>query len=210
MILEIIIIICVIIIFIILARRLPNLKNDKQDSTPSSVLKDTLPKDKPAINFPKIQFPKFNFGEKKIEKPQSESKANSDFWIDEKIELSNKSNFEKGDMFFEKGEYKEAEKYYIKAAAETPDNPKIYNRLGIIYLELKNFRDAKDAFGELLKFDDKKASRQINYGLACLNLKNYDEAIDAFEKAIKLDPKNKKYIDLLKDTKSKKRLFEKK
>lgn len=209
MILEIVIIICVVIIFIILARRLPNIKIDKSNVANTAV-NDLTQKEKKPISLPKIQFPKFNFGEKKQESQQIVKESKSDFWLDEKIELSNKSNFEKGDMYFDKGEYKEAEKYYIKAAAENPDNPKIYNRLGIIYLELKNFRDAKDAFGELLKFDDKKASRQINFGLACLNLKNYDEAISAFEKAIKLDPKNKKYADLLRDAKSKKRLFEKK
>jgi len=151
-----------------------------------------------------------------IKKPVSDSAPNNtlraphDFWKEEKDSLKGKNNFEIGDMYFEKGDYKNAEKHYIKAASENPDNAKIYNRLGIIYLEQKNYRDAKDAFSELLKFDDKKASRHINYGLACLNLRNYDEAIVSFEKAVKLDPKNQKYQDLLNDAKSKKRMFEKK
>lgn len=191
--LEIIIIICVIVIFILFARRLPDFSKKPFSFNSKNAS-------------PKFHFPKFNFGNKKEHPLQKQA----DFWKEEKVDLTNKSNFEKGDIYFDGGDYKEAEKYYIKAAAETPDNPKIYNRLGIIYLELKNYRDAKDAFGELLKFDDKKPSRQINYGLACLNLRNYDEAIGAFEKAVKLEPKNKKYTDLLSDTKNKKKLFEKK
>jgi len=147
--------------------------------------------------------PTENIASKAIEK-------SNEFWQSEKIDIEGKSNFAIGDLYFDKNNYKEAEKYYIKAAAEDPNNPKIYNRLGIIYLEQKNYRDAKDAFGEVLRFDDKKASRYINYGLACLNLKNYDEAIDSFEKAVKIDPENSKYQDLVNDTKSKKKMFEKK
>lgn len=146
---------------------------------------------------------KFNLFEKTKQKT-------SDFWNDEKINYKNKTNFEIGNSYFDKGNYKEAEKYYVKAAAEDPQNPKIYNRLGIIYLEQKNYRDAKDAFLEVLKFDDKKASRHINYGLACLNLRNYKEAIDSFEKAVKLEPKNQKYKAILKEAKAKQKLFEKK
>lgn len=148
---------------------------------------------------------------KRPDVPLTVSKKGSHFFRDEQeIVKRDKSNLEIADDFFKKGNYQEAEKFYVKAATQEPNNPKIYNRLGIIYLEQKNYRDAKDAFEATLKFDSKKASRHINYGLACLNLRNFNEAIKSFEKAIKLEPKNKKYQSLLKEAKNKKKLVEKK
>ena len=128
----------------------------------------------------------------------------------EEEKLEKLSNFEKGNYYFNEKNFKQAEKYYVIAASKEPENPKIYNRLGIIYLEQKNFRDAKDAFSEALKFDDKKAARHVNYGLACMQLRNFDEAEKSFEKALKLESKNEKYKSLLRDVKQKKKLFEKK
>ena len=197
MIFEIIIIVSVIVVFVILARRLPDLIK-KQDNQKVDNQKQEIVPQTPKIEQNPKPAQSFWSTVKKVEK------------VENKVPEKEKSNFEKGDMNFKSGNYKEAEKCYIKAASSDPNNPKIYNRLGIIYLEQKNYRDAKDAFSEVLKFDDKIASRHVNYGLACIQLKNFDEGIKAYEKAAKLEPKNKKYQELLRDIKAKKKLFEKK
>ena len=107
------------------------------------------------------------------------------------------------DLFFEKGDFYKAEKLYIQMATKELDNPKIYNRLGAIYLEQKNFSDAKAAFQEAIRFDTKKASHYFNLSVACLELKEYRNAIESLEKAVKLDKKNKKYLQALKETRKK-------
>jgi len=180
MIAEIIVIISLVVIFIIFARRLP----------------DVIKKSPKSENINQEQLNVL-------------SRNPDDFWKNN-TQDSKKSDIELADEYFEKGDFSNAERYYVKYALIDPDNVKIYNRLGIIYLEQKNFNDAKDAFFEALKRDNKKPSRHVNYGLACLNLRNFDEAIKSFEEAVKLDPNNQKYQSLLKDTKLKKRMLEKK
>lgn len=103
----------------------------------------------------------------------------------------------KADDCFESKDFEQAESFYVKAASQDPDNPKIYSRLGAIYLEQKNFYDAKDAFLQAAKIEPDMASRHINLGLAFMGLKDYFKAIECFQKALNLDPKNKKYQRLL-------------
>jgi Flp pilus assembly protein TadD len=101
------------------------------------------------------------------------------------------------DEAFEEKKFTQAENLYVKAAAQDPDNPKIYSRLGAIYLEQKNFYDARDAFLQAVKLEPDLASRHINLGLAYMGLKDYYKAGESFKKALNLDPKNKKYARLL-------------
>ena len=101
------------------------------------------------------------------------------------------------DDYFDSRNYEKAESLYVKAASEDPDNPKIYSRLGAIYLEQKNFYDAKDAFRHAAKVEPDMASRHVNLGLAFMGLKDYFKAIESFQNALDLDPKNKKYQRLL-------------
>lgn len=100
------------------------------------------------------------------------------------------------DEAFGKKKFKKAEELYIKAAAQDPDNSKIYTRLGAIYLEQENYYDAKEAFMQSVKLDEDKASHHVNLGLAYMGLKDFYKAENAFSNALKLDPKNKKYQDL--------------
>lgn len=128
----------------------------------------------------------------------------------QKVETSS-SELETADKYLEEKKFELAEKIYVRVAAQNPDNPKIYNRLGGLYLEQKNFSDAKASFAEALKYDDKVAGRWYNYGLACSGLLEYRNSIEAFEKAVKLDRKNEKYIEALKEAKIKlKKFIEKK
>ncbi|KKQ74494.1 MAG: TPR Domain containing protein [Berkelbacteria bacterium GW2011_GWB1_38_5] len=101
------------------------------------------------------------------------------------------------DDAFESKEYEKAEDLYVKAATQDPDNPKIYSRLGVIFLEQGNYYDAKDAFFQAVKLEPDLASRHINLGIALTGLKDYFKAQQSFKKALSLDPKNKKYQKLL-------------
>lgn len=97
------------------------------------------------------------------------------------------------DASFRKKDYKEAEKFYLQAAAKDPENARIYNRLGVIYLQMKNYRDAVEAFRRALKFDDRVASRHFNLALAYLGRRDYRNAERGLREALRLDPTNDKY-----------------
>jgi tetratricopeptide (TPR) repeat protein len=99
----------------------------------------------------------------------------------------------KADEAFRKKDYKTAETCYLKAAVKDPDNARIYNRLGVIYLQMKNYRDAIEAFRGALKFDDRVASRHYNIALAYLGKRDFRSAEKGLKEAIRLDPANEKY-----------------
>lgn len=97
------------------------------------------------------------------------------------------------DDAFDAKDYKKAETLYVKAAVLDPDNPRIYSRLGAIYLEESNYYDARDAFLQAVRLEPDLASRHINLGLSYMGLKDYYKSMASFKKALDLDPKNKKY-----------------
>lgn len=102
-------------------------------------------------------------------------------------------SLEMADALFAQKNFGKAERLYLQLARQDPKNPKLYNRLGVLFLELENFTDARDAFKAALAIDDTRASRHYNYAMACYHLGQFREAQDAMIQALKRDPRNQKY-----------------
>ncbi len=130
----------------------------------------------------------------------------SDFWSNQetvrepeetpmKSSLDTKSfeSMEKAEALFKKGRYISAEKWFIEAAKENPKDARIYSRLGIIYLQQKNFSDAQEALKESIKIDESVASRFFNLSYACWCQSKFKEASNHARRALKLEPENSKY-----------------
>ena|SRR3990167_1624470 len=198
--LEVLIVISAAVIFVVLARRLPDIASGNIWSAPEQEkrFRFSLPK----FNLHKItsktqhlslpKLPTFSF--LKI-KRQAELV---------RVEPQNMTSFELmelADEALNRGDLDQAEKYSIQAVTKTPDNPKIYNRLGIIYLQLKNYADARDAFLTSLRFDDRVASRHYNLFLAYKGLGREEKAKVSLRKALDLDSSNEKYLIALKSFK---------
>lgn len=134
-------------------------------------------------------------------KSKLKKKEDREFWIDEeekvKSDVIAKTYFDEAEAAFKKQDYRRAETLYLEAARENPKNVKIFNRLGAIYLEQREFNDAIEAFKTAVKYDDKVCSRYYNLALAYIGQKNYKEAVRALKKAIELSPENKKYQQVL-------------
>lgn len=107
----------------------------------------------------------------------------------------------KGDRLFSQKKFKSAEKWYLEAIKLEPRNAKIYGKLGIIYLEEKNYPDARDAFEQAVKLDPGVASRHYNLAIATRFLGDYKKAISSLRRAQALDPENPKYQRLLEEIK---------
>lgn len=192
MIWQIIIIVSAVVLIFILAKKMP------------TIIKLNYPKfDLPKINFPKIskdKMPVVDMAQKNVEKPRV-NKVNNSF------NIFNKPNredvlFDEADKLFKAGKLEEAERSYLKIATANPQNVKVYNRLGIIYMEKKNFRDAKEAFIEAIRLDPKKASRHYNLAMAQVELREYRNAVESLQHALSLD-NNARYKKLLFDLKNK-------
>lgn len=105
-------------------------------------------------------------------------------------------NVLEGDRFFEQGNLVQAEECYLKAVIINPKNPKIYNRLGAIYLKNKNFKEALESFEAARDLDGQRASRHYNVALAAYESKNIAKARQAIDEALRLDPGSTSYYQL--------------
>lgn len=172
--LEIIIIIAIVGILIVLGLRLPDVIRESRGLTPKS------PSTKPAAWFEDTKPHEDPLGlaeRNDLEVPSHEPVPSLDM----------------ADALFAQKNYAKAERMYLVLTKQDPRNPKLYNRLGVLFLEQQNYTDARDAFKAALAIDDSRASRHYNYAMACYHLGQYREAQDAMIQALKRDPRNPKY-----------------
>lgn len=132
------------------------------------------------------------------------------FWIeDEQKEQAStahiiaKTYFEQAEEMFAKKDWRRAERLFLEAARENPHDAKIFNRLGVIYLEYKKFHEAIEAFEAALKYDDKIGSRHFNLALAYLGQGSFEQAKASLMRAVSLSPNNEKYHEVLEEVKKK-------
>jgi len=113
------------------------------------------------------------------------------------VKLCNIDYLKKAEQFFEKKNYQEAERHYLQAVLETPDQPLIYGRLGIIYLTQNNLKDAQQALEKAVQLDPANGFYQNNLALVFYRTEKYQEAVSRFKKAIELDNKiAKRWVNL--------------
>lgn len=101
-----------------------------------------------------------------------------------------------GDVYLEQGKLKEAERAFLRAVAKSPRQPKLYNRLGAIYLKQRNYTDALEAFQAARDLDATRASRHYNVALAAWHLGKPAKAKEAINEAIRIDGESAKYHEL--------------
>lgn len=137
--------------------------------------------------------------EKKLEKLKTkEVKDESEVSLKEELE----ENFKKAEDLFRKKQYISAEKWYIEAAKVDPKNDMIYARLGVIYIDQKNFKDAIEALEEAARLGPAVAGRYFNLSFAKNALGEKREALNFAKKAVRIDSKNEKYRKWFEELKS--------
>lgn len=96
---------------------------------------------------------------------------------------------------YEDKRYLAAEKAYLEVIKLDHKNAAAYNRLGRIYLELKNFSDAIECC-QIVTQIEPVASSFFNLGSALYENKNYSKALVSYERAIELEPSANRYMGL--------------
>jgi tetratricopeptide (TPR) repeat protein len=100
-------------------------------------------------------------------------------------------------------DWKEAEKKLIKIISLDSQNVEAFRSLGEIYLEQKNYSDAKETFKHIIKLlEDEEVEEELAeayFDLALVNQEedSLDEASEALKKALKLNPNNPRYLDTM-------------
>lgn len=118
------------------------------------------------------------------------------------VEKNQDPLMEKAEELFFKKQYISAEKWYLEVVKKDPRNPKIYSRLGLIYISQKNYKDAISCLEEANKLDPTVASRYFNLSFAHNEEGSRKEALDSARKAIRIDPRNQKYKKWLNELRS--------
>lgn len=199
MFIEALFILAILGIFVIVARKIPEaIRGDKAASSAPAPSKTPAAKPETKPNSLSMTWAKFLAPVTKsiIDKPAPEPAPVEKPLSDRELVLSDESLLREGDQYLESGKLKEAERSYLRGVAKNPKNPKLYNRLGAIYLKQRNYRDALEAFEAAREFDPSRSSRHYNIALAAWHLGNRSKAREAISQAISLDPSSAKYQQL--------------
>ena len=87
-----------------------------------------------------------------------------------------------GITLYDQKKYQESLKFLKQSAANDSINTQIY--IGMNQYMLKNYREARQTFTEIIEQDPSVQVAYYNLGLACKQLKDYPAAIEAFRKAV--------------------------
>ncbi|MGI8670327.1 MAG: TonB family protein [Aridibacter sp.] len=106
--------------------------------------------------------------------------------------FSQQSDYEKGVQLYNQKQYKEAIKVFeqVGKKEETKTDARIWNYLGLSYIQISEFKDARKALEKAIKYDPQNADYRANLAYIYLIEGKYDKALSESEDAIKLDPQN--------------------
>jgi len=101
------------------------------------------------------------------------------------------------DLLMKEEKYVEAEKKYIEALSIEQKNPKLYEKLGRLYLRNKNYDQARDTLRFASRLSPNDASVVAALGEIAVAKGEYADAITYFQHAVSLRPRSPRYLDFL-------------
>ncbi|WP_457601450.1 SPOR domain-containing protein [Hydrogenivirga sp.] len=90
--------------------------------------------------------------------------------------------------------YSEAIARLYRAAKVAPDEPLIWNALGLTYMEVEEYKKAEEAFKKALSSHPNNSESKMNLGILYLRMKDYQKAIKFLEEALSDETFDKKHI----------------
>jgi tetratricopeptide (TPR) repeat protein len=104
---------------------------------------------------------------------------------------------EEAEKLVEDENWKDAEQKYLQAVSLDYKNPVPYEGLGDVYLNKKEFKEAKETFEFVAKLNPGKASVYVSLTEAALGLGDIEKAIEYLSTALEIEPNNPKHLDFL-------------
>jgi len=95
----------------------------------------------------------------------------------------------RADRLAQAGEYRRAERIYVRLITQDPQVATLYNKLALVYLGEKNYKDAANALEQALQLEPDNDTFYNNQGLLQYQQEQYDEAIESYEKSIAINNK---------------------
>ena len=90
--------------------------------------------------------------------------------------------------FHTKGDIYKAREIYEKILAVKPDHLLALGNLGIVFSQLKQFKNAIDIFERVIKINPKYAEGYNNLGNALFEISEFDKSLNYYKKAVEINP----------------------
>lgn len=124
----------------------------------------------------------------RVEVLQNKNPAAREAYKKEVTKLAVEEFFVQGFNAQESGSYETAIDYYQKAIELTPEDAKVYNKMGTAFASKEDYEQAIIYFKKALEIDPYNAYAYNNMGNAYAAIKQYTQAIYCFQKAIEIEP----------------------
>ena len=117
-----------------------------------------------------------------------ESPLNSVSRLDLKAPGNARKEYDKGYLQLMRKDLPGAVAHLVRAVAAYPSYVAAHNALGIAYLNLGQFQQARDEFAQAVALNDLLPASYLNLGCAQLQLQQYSEAVASLKKASSIAP----------------------
>ena len=107
---------------------------------------------------------------------------------EEKASAKAKGYLQEGLRASNKGRLPEAVQAFKEASTIDPDNPFVFNYLGVAYMRMGRFRDAIDPFEKAVALRPTSATFQFNLARAYQLTKNFPKALEHYQNTVDLNP----------------------
>ena len=89
---------------------------------------------------------------------------------------------------FNEGSVKKSLKEALVAKKKYPNEPFIYNLLGVLYAKMESYSDSIKNYSKAIKLNPKYFEAYNNIGVAYTSCKKNNKAIEFFNRAIEINP----------------------
>ncbi|MFC1711474.1 tetratricopeptide repeat protein [Patescibacteria group bacterium] len=111
--------------------------------------------------------------------------------------VSAEANFQAGNEYFNKEDYRMALYYLVSAATTNPQHEKTWQLLGTIYMKNKDISEAEKVFINLSSINPQSEIAFYNLGYIEFTKKNYTQALSYLEKTLEINPLHQGALDNL-------------
>jgi Flp pilus assembly protein TadD len=114
-----------------------------------------------------------------------------------KIPSGARKSFEKGSEALQQKDFKKAVDLFQKATTAYPEYDAAYDNLGVALMSLGQTANARSAFEQAVRLNDKNAAADRNYSRLLINDKEYAPAKELLQKALMVEPQDPSSLTLL-------------
>ncbi len=97
---------------------------------------------------------------------------------------------EEGESLYESGDSSSAKKKFLQASLLAPEDPQIFNRLGMLEMSRSEPNTAREFYEKACSLAPEVARYHMRLGDSLQRLSRYEEAIGAYAKSLELEPRN--------------------